>query len=154
MCVLSFRKATIDDTTLLFNWANDEIVRLNSYNSNEIDFTSHQKWFQAKLEEKNQLFLIGIQHNIEIGLIRFTLTTNHTVVGISIAKEHRGKDLATHMLRESAKEYFKNNNLPIFAYIKKENKASIHSFKKAGYTFLRNETVKECESVIYQLKRL
>ncbi|NQY05410.1 MAG: UDP-2,4-diacetamido-2,4,6-trideoxy-beta-L-altropyranose hydrolase [Flavobacteriaceae bacterium] len=151
---VTFREANLADTKLLFDWANDEVVRSNSYNSEEIDFMSHKEWFESKLDDKNQLFFIAVQNNNDIGLIRYTIEEDHAVLGISIAQEHRGKDLAGHMLRESARYYFKSHRLPIFAYIKKENTASIHSFKKAGYTFLRNEEVKGCKSFVYQLESI
>ena len=57
------------------------------------------------------------------------------------------------MLDIGAKDYFKINELPIFASIKKENIASIKSFKKAGYNFLKEEEINGVESVVYQLKR-
>ena len=41
--MLSFRKATLADTKLYFDWANDSDVREQSYNSTAIDFENHKK---------------------------------------------------------------------------------------------------------------
>ena len=57
-------------------------------------------------------------------------------------------------ISNAAKYYFKTNSSPIFAYIKKSNKASIHSFKRAGYAFLRQEEIKGHPSVVYQLQKI
>lgn len=149
---VTFRNATIDDAKLLFDWANDETVRANSYQSEKIDFESHCNWLENKLESSNHLFLIAQIQNEDAGLIRYTIQKDHTVVGISIAKPYRGKGLAPKMLLESAKDYFKTNTLPIFAYIKETNAPSIKSFEKAGYSFLKREVVSGHQSSVYQLK--
>ena len=134
---ITFRNATIRDAKLLFNWANDETVRENSYQSDKIDYSDHCVWLEKKLIGGKDLFLITQINGEDSGLVRYAVQDNHTVVGISIAKSCRGKGLASKMLFESAKYYFKTNTLPIFAYIKEKNIASIKSFEKAGYSFLR-----------------
>ncbi len=149
---LKFRKATLEDSKLIFDWSNDDLVRQNSFSSEKLVFKNHKQWFVKKLKEENQLFLIALVNNHEAGLIRYTLEEQNAVVGISISKTFRGKQLAARFLVESAKEYFKINALPIFAYIKKNNIASIKSFENAGYVFLRDTKVKDNDSVIYQLK--
>ena len=150
---VKFRRATLEDSKLIFDWSNDDLVRQNSFNSEKLVFENHNQWYIVKLTEESQLFLIAMVDNLEAGLIRYTLEEENAVVGISISKRFRGKQLAARFLVESAKEYFKTNTLPIFAYIKNDNAASIKSFKNAGYTFLKSTKVKEHESVIYQLKK-
>ena len=150
---VDFREATIHDSKLIFDWSNDDLVRQNSYNSEPLIFENHNTWFVEQLKDNKQLFLIALVDNSEAGLVRFTLKEEHAVVGISISKEFRGKQLASRFLIASAKIYFKTNALPIFAYIKKANIASIKSFENAGYKFLKATTLKGHESVIYQLEK-
>jgi hypothetical protein len=40
--MLSFKKASLDDMRLYFEWANDSIVREQSYNSGTIDLENHE----------------------------------------------------------------------------------------------------------------
>lgn len=150
---LEFRKATIKDSRLLFDWSNDDLVRQNSFSSDKLIFENHNQWFTDKLKDENHLFLIAMVGNHEVGLVRYTIHNEHTVVGISISKQFRGKQLAARFLVESAKEYFKTNALPIFAYIKKQNIASVKSFENAGYMFLKETKVNDHDSVIYQLEK-
>lgn len=150
---VSFREATSADSKLLFNWTNDALVRKQSYSSEKIEFESHDRWFRSKIEDVNQLFLIAKVGEKEAGLVRYSIEDNNAVVGISVSSEFRGMGLAPKFLSESAKYYFKTNALPIFAYIKKENIASIKSFEKAGYKFLKEEVVKGFDSKIYQLSK-
>lgn len=150
---LEFRKATLEDSRLLFDWSSDDLVRQNSFNSEQLIFENHNQWFTDKLKDENQLFLIAMVDNQEAGLVRYSLGKNNAVVGISISKQFRGKQLAARFLVESAKVYFKTNALPIFAYIKKQNIASIKSFENAGYSFLKETKVNDHDTVIYQLEK-
>lgn len=150
---VKFRKATLEDSRLIFDWSNDDLVRQNSFNSAKLIFENHNQWFSNKLKDKEQIFLIALVDNIEAGLVRFTIETEYTIVGISISKPYRGKQLAVKFLIASAQEYFKTNTLPILAYIKKDNIASVKSFENAGYLFLKETKVNEHSSVIYQLEK-
>ncbi|WP_445735868.1 UDP-2,4-diacetamido-2,4,6-trideoxy-beta-L-altropyranose hydrolase [Mariniflexile sp.] len=151
--MVSFRKATKEDMMLVYNWSNDPLVRQNSYNTDEIDLGNHKKWFNQKIIDDKTLFLIALFDNQPAGVVRYEIKEGHTVVGILVAENFRGKKLSPSFLSESAKYYFKQNHLPIFAYIKEENKASIKAFESAGYSFYKKESVKEIASFVYKLEK-
>lgn len=153
MLSIDFREATINDSKLIFDWSNDDLVRENSFNSEKLIFEDHNIWYAEKLQDENQLFLIAMVEGKDAGLIRFTIGEKNTVVGISISKSFRGKQLASRFLVASAGVYFKTNTLPIFAYIKKDNTASVKSFQNAGYIFLKETKINGYDSVIYQLEK-
>jgi len=148
------RDVNLNDVNLLFDWANDELTRKNSFNSNEISFKEHEQWFTSKLKNSNSLFFIGMINSSPIGLVRYEVGEENTIVSISIDKNFRGKKLAPSLLKEAAMSYFKINKKPILAYIKKENIASVKSFEKAGYTFYSKEKVNNIDSYIYKLESL
>ncbi|WP_120186793.1 GNAT family N-acetyltransferase [Tenacibaculum lutimaris] len=148
------RDVNLNDVNLLFDWANDELTRKNSFNSNEISFKEHEQWFTSKLKDNNSLFFIGMINTSPIGLVRYEVGEENTIVSISIDKNFRGKKLAPSLLKEAAISYFKTNKKPILAYIKKENIASVKSFEKAGYTFYSKEKVNNIDSYIYKLESL
>jgi len=150
---ISFRKAIAKDVTTVFNWSNDELVRKNSYNSNPIEFEDHKKWFSKKIINKNTLFLIALINNNPAGIVRFDIKKEHSVVGILISKSYRGQKLAREFLIESSKTYFKKHKVPILAYIKKENKASVKVFENSGYTYFKDEMIKEISSFVYKLEK-
>jgi len=50
--IIKLRKATYEDCYLLFDWANDDAVRANSFNSEKIDIETHKKWLEDKLQDK------------------------------------------------------------------------------------------------------
>jgi UDP-2,4-diacetamido-2,4,6-trideoxy-beta-L-altropyranose hydrolase len=150
---ISFRKAKPKDVTIVFNWSNDELVRINSYNSNRIEFEDHKNWFSNKITNKNTLFLIALINNNPAGMVRFDIKREYSVVGILISKSYRGQKLASEFLTESSKAYFKKHKVPILAYIKKENKTSVKVFEKSGYTYLKDEIIHGIVSFVYKLEK-
>ena len=150
--MLKFRKATIEDSRIYFDWANDTIVREHSYNSNMITWENHAKWFSAKINDTSCLMLIFQDElNNNIGQIRIQKESNrNALVGISIALEQRGKGYAIDMLN-FATEYFLSENpeFCINAFIKEHNLSSKHAFEKAGFVFFEMTTCEGFRSFHY-----
>jgi RimJ/RimL family protein N-acetyltransferase len=153
--MLTFRKAVLADVKLYFDWANDSIVREQSYNSRTIDFENHKKWFEAKLEDDScLLFLFQNEGKLNVGQIRIQKENNNqALIGISIAAEHRGKGLAKEMLI-LASDYFLENNSGylINAYIKEQNISSKQAFEKAGFEFKNIIKYENCNSFHFTKK--
>lgn len=123
--------ATDDDCNLLFQWANDREVRLNSFNSEPIEYDEHIKWFNNKLQSKDSIIYIFKVYNENVGLIRLDKIQNNTyLINYSIAKEHRGKGYAI-VLLNTIKQKYKSSLL--IGKVKKENTASIKAFIKSEY---------------------
>ena len=119
--MISFRKASIDDTQLYFEWTNDPEVRNQSFKSQYIDFETHQKWFQSKLEDENCLLLIfQNEAGLNIGQVRIQIQDeNQAIIGVSLDKNFRGKGYSSEMIKHAVDYFFSifNQNL-IHAYIK------------------------------------
>jgi len=133
--MLKFRIATIDDVDLYFKWANDPVVRSNSYHSEPIKYEDHVTWFSQKLNDPNFSFYVFFnEEGLAVGQVRIQKEETETVIGISIDKDHRGKSLGLEMLEKATDDFLsKNPNEVIYAYIKKENISSIKIFSKAGF---------------------
>ena len=139
--MLKFREAKIDDIHLYLEWANDEIVRKFSFNSNIIDFRSHEIWFKTKLNDPNCFLLIfSNEYDNPVGQVRITKINNsNSVIHISVCKQHRGLNYSSNMLNMSVNYFFqKNTNIQIKAYIKKENLSSKYVFEKAGFKYSKD----------------
>lgn len=147
--MLSFRKATLADSKLYFDWANDSSVRAQSYNSNTIDFESHKKWFESKVQDDSYSFLLfQNEEKLNVGQIRIQKENEmEALIGISIAAEHRGKGLAKEMLFLASDFFLENNKgYLINAYIKEQNRSSKQAFEKAGFTFENIINYENCSS--------
>lgn len=150
---ISFRKASEKDMLTVFKWSNDNLVRQNSYNSDEIALKDHKNWFTNKIKDEKSLFLIVLVNNQPSGIVRYEINNEYSVVGIVVSKDYRGQGLATYFLKEAAAYYFKRFDKPIHAYIKKENLASIKSFEKARFKHFKDEIIKGNLSFVYKLKK-
>lgn len=145
---LSFRMAIHEDAMLYFNWANDEVVRENSYNQKIISKEEHMAWFAKKLLSsccRQYLFFIKGE---AVGQVRIDKLEKETIVGISVDKEFRGKGLSSQILKTACEDYLKQTcNEAIMAYIKVNNLSSYKSFIKAGFREIEKVKVGEVESV-------
>lgn len=136
--MITFRKTSSDDLMLYFDWANDIVVRQQSYQSQTIDLASHQKWFLSKLEDKKCMMLVfQNEQKQNIGQVRLQLENEkEAVIGISVAAEHRGKGYASIMIQLASDEFLKEfPKVLIHAYIKQENIGSKKAFEQAGFQY-------------------
>ena len=146
---ISYRIADASDLQLFFNWTNDPEVRLNSYNSQPISLEEHTNWFLSKMNDGKTLFYIAEVKNQPAGMVRFDIKEEHSIISISVDKDFRGMGLASILLQDCCESYFKIESKPVLAYIKSTNPASIHSFQKAHFSFLRNEDFHGIQSQVY-----
>lgn len=136
---IKINKATINDMLDIFELANDDVVRKNSFNQEKISLKVHEEWFIKKINDPNCLFLIfKNQEGHFIGSVRFDLDINyllnHYIISIQISKNFRGKNIANSILKNSINEFqkiFKDST--IIAKIKNDNIASIKIFKKNNF---------------------
>ena len=140
------------DLELVYGWSNDELVRSQSFNSDNITFDEHSKWFLNKISSKNSLLLIN-ENDIEpIGLVRFEVNEGYATIGIMLDKNYRGKGLSSVMLVKSCAAYFRSFSEPIKAYIKENNVASSKAFEKAGFVFVEKYIKDDFSTLVYKLE--
>jgi len=153
--MLSFRKATEKDTDLLFAWANDPVSRANSYNSAAITYEEHVKWFHEKLKDPTCYLYIFFETGSgkAVGQVRIEKKGGENTISVSLDKEARGRSYGAEILKMACGDFLeKNPSLVIFAYIKKDNTASVKSFTKAGFAMIKELPVKGTESYLMQYK--
>jgi RimJ/RimL family protein N-acetyltransferase len=145
------RQAKLTDVDLVFEWSNDQLVREQSFHSDVISYVPHCEWFDNKLTDKAAFIYILEADEKPASMLRIEIKTNHAVIGVVIGKKFRGQGLGSISISRGVAEYFKANSLPILASIKKQNIASIKSFEKAGFSYLRDEKIKQIDSVVYRI---
>src|SRR5438046_984959 len=68
---LHFRFAEEKDADLYIHWANDPLVRENSYHTDAVLFNDHIKWFHSKLiSDECKLYLFFNEENKPVGQVR------------------------------------------------------------------------------------
>jgi RimJ/RimL family protein N-acetyltransferase len=149
--MITFRKATLNDTDLFFNWANDPSVRKNSYQKQEIPYLDHVSWFSKQISDLNNYFYVFLdEESTPIGQVRINANENReAIISLLIDVNHRGKGYAQQIIEKASMDFLeKNKDFKLLAYIFQTNKASYNSFKNAGYLLLREETIKDTPSYI------
>jgi len=150
------REAKTRDSRFIFDLSNEKIVRDNSIKKRKIDWEEHIKWFNKKLNDNNyEFFVIYDEHNNFIGQIRYEISDDKAVVSISITKNFREEKLASKILADSAAILFRNKEKieRVFAYIRKENIASLRAFEKAGYIFEKSLNINNENYKLYILSK-
>jgi len=145
--MLKFRYAQLTDVDLFFTWANDELVRANSYEQLPIDYKTHSNWFNNKIKSPNVKFYIFNNELLEnVGQVRIEYD-EEAVIGISIDSKYRGKGYGTEMLKMATNDFRKKfPHLDIYAYIKESNVASYKTFLNAGFIDYEMVEVQKCQS--------
>lgn len=129
------RKASYDDCNRLFDWANDELVRKNSFNTGAIIYEDHKKWFENKIDNINSIIFIAMINDILIGQIRIDIDGDIGIIDYSIDYKYRGKGLGTQVL-ETIKEVVKSDYKHIkklLGKVKHDNYSSQRAFRNAEF---------------------
>jgi RimJ/RimL family protein N-acetyltransferase len=133
--MLYFRFAEPEDVEDLFIWRNDNITRQASFNTAQISFEEHKKWFEETLADpKRNLFIICDKQCNKLGQIRFDKKEDIAEINITINPNYRNQGAGSLALSKSIIIY--NNNFDVkqvIAKVKKDNTASLKAFQKAGF---------------------
>lgn len=140
--MLTFRIADVEDVDLLYHWASDEDTRKNSYNSDAIKYDNHVRWFHDRLKSsKCRIYIFSNLEKFSIGQVRIELgESGDAIIGVSIAKEHRGKNYSSQMINLACEDFFTfHDGVKIKAWIFTNNQASYRSFLTAGFRIEKEE---------------
>ncbi len=150
---LVLRKATAADAEDLFNLANEDTVRQNSFSQGKIKWEEHTRWLDEKLGNGNCLFLIVDYLGKFASQVRFDVIPlqSEAVINISLCKSIRGLGLSAFIINKAIKEFLevRSDVRLIKAYVKDGNIASAKTFGKAGFGFLGNTMFKGCKAGVY-----
>ena len=132
---LSYRRATKTDSPTYLEWANDPLVRAQSFNSEEIDPAAHEAWFARRLQDPHTDLLLFFEKDQAVGQVRLQITAQEAVIGYSVARAARGAGYGLAML------HFAHNHLQrqrggvtnIVGYVKRSNLPSLITFRRLGY---------------------
>jgi UDP-2,4-diacetamido-2,4,6-trideoxy-beta-L-altropyranose hydrolase len=141
------RPARRADLMLYYAWVNDTEVRKNSFQTSQVNLKDHTNWFEKQIQSGNALMLLFFQNDEPIGQVRFTIEEDKATINFSIAKDHRGRGLASELISRASKELTERRPeiRQILAEVKPSNMASSRAFEKCGFS----EISKNLEKIIY-----
>lgn len=135
MC-LYLRKVAPTDVDLLYEWANDPVVRQNAFHTEPIPYEDHVEWFAKMLADPSVYQYILYQGEFPIGQLRLNVKDGEALVDYSISAKHRGKGYGSALLQLMKKQVLTDNItdvIKIVGQVKYENSASARAFEKCGF---------------------
>lgn len=119
---------------ILWEWANDPVVRSNSFHPEPIGFEDHCEWYERKLASPDCRIWIACDEDVPAGQIRYERAGPHAEVDISVAAEQRGRGIAQMLLRETAGMACRELGVvSLIALVLEDNAPSLRAFDAAGY---------------------
>ncbi len=126
------RRADLSDAEDVLKWRNDETTRKNSFSGEVISLSSHLKWFENKLSDKNCRLYIMMDEDRKVGNIRVDIENGVGEISYMIAPDCRRKGYGKKMIA------LVENEMPgevemLMGLTLKENQASGKCFLANGY---------------------
>jgi RimJ/RimL family protein N-acetyltransferase len=132
------RKASEKDARFFYELRNEKEARKNFFNTKNIKYNEHLKWYKNKLKKKNIVFLVVlISDKKKIATVRYETDKIFTYISINISKKFRNLGYGSKIIKKSEK--FLKKKLVIISRIKNKNKASVKIFKKNNYKIIKND---------------
>lgn len=133
---LKLRNVMPEDIDLLFHWANDPVVRQNSFNTAPIPYEDHIKWFHKMLADENAYQYILCDSDKAVGQIRLNIENGSAWIDYSVAPDMRGMGLGYRMLLLVSDQVHADRLKihQLIGKVKYSNAASARAFEKCGYS--------------------
>jgi UDP-2,4-diacetamido-2,4,6-trideoxy-beta-L-altropyranose hydrolase len=154
-CSMIMRPVEARDCRMLWEWANDRMVRQVSFSSAAIPWEEHGRWFSEKLHDPTCLFLMFEDDGNPAGTARIQCTTAiDAEISVTIAPQYRGRGLASHLIEQAIDRAFANfATQRVHALVKPDNLASSKSFESSGFFLVGTTTVNAYEALHYIRER-
>ncbi len=144
---LKARPAALADEALLLQWANDPLVRQNSFNPNPIDSATHRTWFYARLRhpETCQIYIVETEAGLPIGQVRFEWRDEAWKKGAweidySLAAVARKRGLGAKLLQKAMQTFRESRSgTLVFGKVKSNNLLSQKIFQRSDFTDMSGE---------------
>lgn len=132
---IEFESVAEKDFELLWLWANDPVTRSNSFESDFISWDEHKVWCQNRMGDPScDFWMVKIAGLGKIGCVRFDRSPSKVVMSISLAPRVRGVGYGKRIIKLACVHFLRvYGAIPIHAFIKSDNKASLAAFACAGF---------------------
>lgn len=154
---LRLRKVEEGDCKLLWEWANDRVVRTSSFTPQPIPWNEHVQWFGRRLTDPHCIMFVGLDEEMKlVGQARVEPGADQQLeVDITVAPSQRGRGYGALLIDEAARQVFaETGSRTLHALIRPENEASRKAFERGGFTRRGERTVKGITAMHYVREQL
>jgi UDP-2,4-diacetamido-2,4,6-trideoxy-beta-L-altropyranose hydrolase len=128
--------ATLEDCQKLWEWRNDPQTREASFNSHNISYEEHERWFNLKIADPcTRIFIARDSQGNELGYVRFHIRGEEGEISVGVDKDYREKGYGVLAIKDGSNLLLDTQTVQrIVAHIKYGNRKAMNSFKRAGYS--------------------
>ena len=132
---LSLRQACLEDMEPFYFWANDPVVRENSFQQEPIAWHEHATWFKNKLDSPDScLWVLQTPRGLPVGQIRFDIQDGLADIDYSLDPLVRGRGWGEFLLKKGLTEFKRiHRDTPCQGRVKVENNPSRLCFQRLGF---------------------
>ena len=132
--LLDLREAAPSDARLLWEWANDRVVRDASFSPEPISWDTHAAWFEARLNDRATKIFIASIDDCAVGQVRFDVDGLLAEIDVSVDGQERGRGLGPALIIAGVRELFGRTEAgTVVARVRPENTASATAFEDADF---------------------
>jgi UDP-2,4-diacetamido-2,4,6-trideoxy-beta-L-altropyranose hydrolase len=133
--LLNARLAQPSDEELLLHWANDPLVRQNSFSQAAISALAHHSWFHQRLASNaSRIYILETELKRPVGQVRFELDGNAWAINYTIDASCRNRGLGRKLLSTAITALARDvGPTPVTASVKVDNIASRRVFESLGF---------------------
>ncbi len=152
---LTLNEAKPEQAELVYEWANDEETRKQSFTTEPIPWETHERWYKDSLTGEKRKLFVAYYGAVPVGLFRIDFNGDgEAEISYSVAKKYRRRGYGAEIIRAGEKmvkdTYAEIKTL--VAKVKPENEASRRIFAGLGYAECvarENADVQEIIAVVY-----
>jgi len=154
-CRIRLRPVVQEDCRLLWQWANDPVVRAAAFSSDPIPWESHVDWFDSHLRDPTcYMYIAETAKGCPIGQVRLDTEDGGAVIDVSLAPDYRGKGYSVSVIDRAVRRFFRDGGgREVHAYVKPENISSRRAFRGAGFLEVGVIQIGALNAVHYLLNR-
>lgn len=138
---LSLRKATQEDVSLTFDWANHSETRQYSFSKEWFNLDTHTSWFTSKISNPDCLYKILDDNGLPVGSIRLDIKEQEGIISYLIAPGHKGRGFGNKIVQMFLSD-LKNEGIgvkKVVGLVQTDNIASIKIFESLGFHKIQHD---------------
>lgn len=134
MCKIQFKKISKADISIMFQWANDEETRKNSFHMASISFEEHKQWFEQKIHSNTCEIYIAYRAEKPVGQVRLEYEEDTAYISYSVDKNERGKGYGKKIISSAEQILLDSGKADVIvAKVKFNNISSKKILEQLGY---------------------
>lgn len=134
--LLRLRPAGPEDAALLWEWANDPVVRQAAFSTAPIPWDDHVLWLARHLADPDSyVYVASSSDDKPVGVVRFQRDGPIAEISVVVAQNRRGEGWGPAIIHAGVRSLFEesDNITAVTARVKPENRASLTSFDDAAF---------------------